>query len=227
MSVAYVQTLAQWSANGAPAISGSFTPTAGDTLLVYSLDGSANTEVFSYSGTGSGSWSQFNPPGNMGDVNQNTASCGFNLLCGGGSQTITTDSTPNHQSTNWGFEYSGVISASASGTTQSNPGTTISGTPVTVGVGSILLAICFDSSTVGATLSMSASPSGTNRGLGVTTFYQLSYCITEYAGAGGSITPTFITSIGTDVFDMMQILMVGGAGGNISGPLPKQVFVMP
>lgn len=215
MSVAWVQTVPEWDANGAPATSSAFTPTALNALIAFVLDGTSGSETLTFSGTGSGTWNQFTPPGNVGDPNSNTFGAGANLSCGGGSQTITVGPSLPF---GWALEYSGVGSASASGVSRVAPGTTISGTAVSVPVGSVLVAWCVNTSTVGA-INLSASPSGTNRALGTTTIFGISYCITEYAGTGASITSTFTTSIGGDTFDVIQILLTASIAAAVVSSL--------
>jgi hypothetical protein len=111
------------------------------------------------------------------------------------------------------LEYRGIA---ASGTSQNissvsraGPGTgsgAILGTSVTVPAGSILLAFCTNR---GNHTNAISSPSGTTRRSGTSTALLSAYCITEYAGAGSAIQPSFTDSVngGTDTYVVVQIIL--------------------
>jgi hypothetical protein len=107
-----------------------------------------------------------------------------------------------------GVQHSNPIS-SVSNITRSAPGTgsgAITGTAVSVPTGSILLALCINRSNHTNAIS---SPTGTVRASGTSTALVDAYCITEYAGAGSNITPTFTdaTNGGTDLYGIVQFIV--------------------
>jgi hypothetical protein len=204
MSVDWIRTVTPWE-NATPSTSGAFTPTAGDTLITYGMDGSSATASLVFSGSEAGSWSELNPPGNYGDTSGDTHGLGVNLSCAAGSQTVTVTSAGSTFLLGFAWEYSGVGSVSSvSGVQRNAPGTgagAITGTSVTVPTGAVLLATCID---ITGTPTIS-SPSGTNRGSGSND--GIMYCATEYAGAGSPITPTFTTTGGSDNYVVLQVLL--------------------
>lgn len=201
-AVAWEQTITPWSA-ATPSTSGSFTPSnANDLVIVLTLDG-GSSNVPGYSGTGGGTWFNVGPTKALTGF---SVSFGANLTVTATSQTVTTAATAgSYRELGWVYSAATSIVAAGSAIVVS-PGTgtgAILGAPTFVPLGCILLA-CLIDTTGAATLS---SPSGTNRGnssIGGTTF-----CITEYAGAGASITPSFTTSVGTQTFDIIQVLISG------------------
>jgi hypothetical protein len=217
MTIAFKQLL-PYASGSSPATTGSFTPNAaGDALIEFALNPSGNSAI---SFSGGSTWSSI-----ASGINPDTA-VGVSLPCAAGAQTVTmTATSANFHS--FGIEYSGVGSVSApTPTFQVNPGTgtgAILGNAVTVPVGSVLLALCvnFDSGTNTIT-----SPSGTNRGNGLTSD-NFEFCITEYAGAGASITPSFTSADGaTERFSVMQVLMTPAIAAS-SGPNPLFRMALP
>lgn len=200
--MAWEQTITPWSA-ATPSTSGSFTPSnLDDLVIVLTLDG-GSSNIPAYSGTGGGAWFNVGPTKALTGFH---VSVGANLTVSATSQTITTAATAGSYR-ELGWVYSAATSISDAGAAiVTSPGTgtgAIVGSPVFVPTGCILLA-CLIDTTGAATLS---SPAGTNRGnssIGGTPF-----CITEYAGSGAFITPTFTTSVGTHTFDIVQILISG------------------
>jgi hypothetical protein len=201
MAVAWVQTVTPWSATATTATSGSFTPTSGNALVAFCY----GSGTLSYSGSGTGTWTAiFQTNDSFGSPH----GCGDNPTCGGGSQTITVHQTASTTVFGWAFEYSGAGSFSGTSNETDVPGTTsgaIKGTSVVVPTGSVLLALCADITGTGG--SSISSPSGTNRG--AATIGAVTYCVTEYAGTGAAIQPTFtdINNGGTDDYFITQILL--------------------
>lgn len=214
--VAFVTTITPWGSAAATAVSGSFTPTAGNSLIVF--ENTFGQAAATLTCTGTGTYTQLSPPGNLSDSDTDTHGAFRNPACSGGAQTITVGSVAGTSLQGWAFQYSGVASFVGAGNVRNAPGTgvgAILGTAVVVPVGGILIALCVDVAGAG-TLS---SPSGTNRGSG--TNNGVHYCVTEYTGAGASITPSFTNSVNDDSV-VTQILMnpLGGQGPyqNFMGP---------
>jgi hypothetical protein len=196
--VKWVQTIAPVT-GASPLTSGSFTPSAGNTLLLACVDGSSGGATFTFTG-----FTKLSPPGDFSDVNGNTEALGYRIAVGG-SQTFTISSTVTH--TLWGFawEYSGVatptsVTMVSSGANNPQGTTTPSGTAVVVPLGSILLALCFD---VGAGGAITATGGATTRGSGL---LGQQYCAGEWAGRGGAITPTFSVG-GSGNYVILQFLL--------------------
>lgn len=225
MSVAWVQSIAPF-ANGSGVASGSFTTGATSNVLVIFSDDGAGTTAPTYSGTGSGTWvTQYSST----TTNGHQAGVGYNLgPISTGSQTVTITDVLSAFPAGFPFEYSGVSSISnGSALSTATPGTgtgAILGTSIVVNSGSVLLALCFDSSGSGTI----TSPAGTNRGAG--TLGGRYYRVTEYAGTGAAIQPSFTsTAGGTDTFVVIQAIAAGVSLPvvNPTGPMPKQIYVMP
>jgi hypothetical protein len=224
MAASWAQTVTPWS-TVSPSTSGAFTPSAGSALIVIDLDTAATGRTLTCSGTGS--FPQLNPPGAFNDANGNSLAMFTQLNCSGGSQTITvTSSTAGDLMASYAWEYSSVSSIDSGGAvSRATPGTgtgAIVGTAQTVATGDILLAYCQDVSGTGTAIT---SPSGTNRGSGVN---ETNFCVTEYAGAGGSITPSFTSSSGgTDNFDVMQLVIHATAISSVPPQIGKSIYIMP
>jgi len=204
VSVSWVQTVTPVGTTS-PAVTGSFTPSAGDQIPVFGANTSGSATTMTVTGTGSySSLATLLSDGSTGKTLQPWA----NSSCSGGAQTVTNTGAAGNAMFIWAFEYSGAATVSAqTSVLRSNPGTgagAILGTSVTVPAGAILLALCTCESTVTATIT---SPSGTNRGAG-TVASTLPYCVTEYAGTGAAIQPAFTCSVGgTNSFGVQQILL--------------------
>jgi hypothetical protein len=204
VSVAWVQTVTP-AGTTSPAVTGSFTPSAGDQIPVFGANTSGSATTMTVTGTGSySSLATLLSDGATGKTLQPWA----NSNCSGGAQTVTNTGATGNAMFIWAFEYSGATSVTAqTSVLRSSPGAgtgAILGTSVTVPAGAILLALCTCESTTTATIT---SPSGTNRGSG-TVASTLPYCVTEYAGAGAAIQPSFTCSVGaSNSFAVMQILL--------------------
>lgn len=211
MAVAWVQTVTAFG-GATPKASGSFTPTAGNLILVAAFDVTTTNTTVSFSGTGTYS-SITNFPFN--DPNTDTWNANDNSSATAGSQTFTVSSTnAGDFIESWGWEYSGVSTLSGTNNQQNRPGTgtgAILGTSVSVATGAILIALCVD---IDGSTAIS-SPGGTNRGSG-TLLGSNSYCATEYSGSGGNIQPSFTSTNGSsDRFSISQFLLSPAAtGGN-------------
>lgn len=206
MAVAFVSTVTQWGSASAvtSSASGSFTPTVGNAVPAYELESGSSGVTLSITGTGvySRAIAQFNPSGTF------LAFAAANLNVAGSAQTVTVNSTVAEKLDGWAFQYSGVVSASGSSATRVNPGTgagAITGNAVNVPTGGVLLALCIGS--ISTTIS---SPSGTSRSSGTATVGAgVGWAVTEYAGAGANITPTFTDSTngGAATYAVLQILL--------------------
>jgi hypothetical protein len=215
MAVAFVTS---WALSAGNASSGSFatasfTPTNnGDALPAFILD---LTSFSTLSAAGTGTWGKVSPPGDWQDgthtftpfVNSNSANS---------SQTITvTGEGATDFMIVWPLEYSGVSSNSGSAVTRVTPGAgadAITGNSVTVASGSVLVALCYETSGGSGSLTSSSGTNRNNGALGV------SYCITEWAGSGGSITPVFTGADGaTATYDIVQVLLSGAASAVLMG----------
>jgi hypothetical protein len=208
VSVVFNQTIAIWS-GAAPVASASFTPNAGDCIVVVGLDGNGNSKLITVSGTGT--YTVETGPNN--DNNGDTEVGAANTNASGTSQTVTIGSTTGDTCAGFGQDYGGVGSVSANFNLTNAPGTgsgAILGTSVTVPVNGVLIALCIDASNT----TVPTSPSGTNRGSGTIPGGQ-AYCWTEYAGAGAAIQPSFTSSAGgTDNFVIYQFLLKPPAVNN-------------
>ncbi len=215
MSINWVQNLPPTESGTSPATTSAFTPNANNTLVAFGVLYPATTPTFS--GNGSGTWQIVTPPGNYNDTAGDTEAIGYNISCGGGPQTISLAGTGATFVSIIGFEYANVSTLIKGNATVATNGsaanTVITGQSVTVNVGDILLAYCQDIAASGYTLN--TSPSGTNRGFGLTG--GLVYCVTEYAGTGGTITPSFKsnTAGGSTSYIITQVVMTAKTAGTI------------
>jgi hypothetical protein len=215
MAVTFVAKVTQWgqSGGGGTATSGSFTPTATNQLVVFNACLQSGTQ--SASGTGS-----YNQVGSQFTSGSNRLACFANLSLSGGAQTVavtTTASLPNLDG--FAYQYSGGATASNfSGVSRATPGTgsgAITGTSVTVPSGAILLAFCGDLTSTGTSIT---SPSGTNRDGNTTGTIGANFgdwTVTEYAGTGANITPSFTdgTHGAADTYIVIQVVLAPAAGG--------------
>jgi hypothetical protein len=219
MSIAFRQFITPW-ANTTPAVSGSFTPNAaGDVLLVYGLDYTNTGVTLTFTGTG-GTYSTLQT------INDNnvgaTDAVGVCLSASGASQTATVASSTSGDFMYGALlDYSGVGSVSGALAVVSGPGTgtgAILGTSVSVPIGSVLVAITADMN--GGTAI--TSPSGTNRASGTwPSGDPFEYCVTEYAGAGSAIQPSFTSASGDHDFIVAQWLLSPSGGSSH----PSQFFL--
>src|SRR5579863_8509783 len=158
MAVAWQQTVTPKEATS-PCVSAAFTPTAADQLLGFGVNGGGTGLAVTFSGTGT--YSALTSALND-SANGNTLQVWDNASCSGGSQTMTNTGATGNPMWLFGFEYSGAASLSASQLLTNTPGVgtgAILGSSITVPTGSILLALCGNTS--GGTNAMT-SPSGTN-----------------------------------------------------------------
>jgi hypothetical protein len=216
MSVTWVQTVTPWT-DTSPAASGSFTPTATNTIVVFSGDRSNSGETLSFSGTGT--YSIITPPGSSSDTHGETWAVGYNLSASSGSQTATiTSSASGDYMVGWAFEYSGVSTIAGAFTDQTGSpitaGNPITGASVVVPSGGILLALCAD--VVNGSNTFTAAGS-TSRGTGTNL---VPFGTAEYAGAGSSIQPSFVAGT-AGKFIVLQILLTPSGGSSH----PSQFFL--
>lgn len=199
MAVAFVTNTGNPSGTS-PFTTGSFSVTAGNAEIVFFDDYAASGRTLTMSGTG-GTYTIANPPGSLSDTHTLAVfSC---LSDSGGSQTATmTSSTVGDGVSGRFFEYSGVVTVSGNGNHQTNPGTgagAVVGVATTVPTGSVLVALCQDQTNGSNTITSVGG--GTDRANGTT------WRVTEYAGSGGSITPSFTVATGTGHFAVLQLLL--------------------
>lgn len=210
MTITYVQTITPWTASTNPAASGSFTPAAGDAILVAGVDYTNGSETMSFTGTGT--YSLLTPPGSFTDNNGNSLGIGANSSASSGAQTTSVASSGFGNDEMFGFaiEYAGVSSIGGNENLVEAPGTgtgAITGVATLVPTGSILVALCI---AVGG-VSTAPTTTGTSRGSG-SVGSTVGYCFAEWAGSGGSITPAFTAPSGggSGHYDVMQWLLSGG-----------------
>jgi hypothetical protein len=221
MAIAFRQLITPWSSES-PAASAAFTGTAGDSILA--VGGDYSNDITAFSGSG-GTYGLLTPPGNVEDVdfNHNWA-IGDCLSIAGGSQTITVTGTVSDGMAATAIEYSGVSTVSGNGKTVASPGTAanaITGTAVTVPTGSVLVACCIDTTD---NTSATITTSGTSRGGGAGDL-NTAYLFGEWAGAGGSITPEFTTTVGTDNYIVLQWLLTPASSGIVDEDPEYVIFI--
>jgi hypothetical protein len=218
MSIAFQQFITPWSGT-TPAASGSFTPyAAADVLLPFGFDFINTGVTITFSGTGTYSTLQ--------TINDSLAGAtfaiGVNLDSSASSQTTTvTSSTSGDSMYGALLDYSGVGAVSGAIVDRQSPGSgsgAILGTSVSVPIGSVLIAICVDMN-LGTAIT---SPSGTNRASGSwPAGNSFEYTVTEYAGAGSAIQPSFTSASGDHDFIVGQWLLTPSGGSSH----PSQFFL--
>ena len=201
MAVAFVQKVTSspdvWF-SASPAVSPSFTPTAGNLLLAYGATFTGGGTL-TFSGM-----SMLTPPGNYDDTAGDTHALGYKTAAGG-SQTLTL--TASATCVGFAWEYSGAGTPTSTAGVLRSSVTTVNGTAMTPAVGDVILAICFD---IGGGSSAIAGVGGTNRDSGSNANQ---YCVQEYAGTGSPITPQF-SSTGSSSFVVMQFLIPASGGAS-------------
>jgi len=208
MAVSYVQLVGPWSASD-NATSGSFTPTAGDAIVVWSVSQGGSGNTITVSGS-TGTYSAVSPPGTFVDSNFSEWNASENASANAGAQTITVSTNGTQPVVGIAAEYSGVTACSGSKNLVGNPPGAITGNAATVPSGGILVALCCDSSNLSG--GIITSPAGTSRSSG-STLNGYPFAITEYAGTGASITPSFTSSTGAaDNFVIIQFVLSPSAG---------------
>jgi hypothetical protein len=218
MAVAFVQVTTGWQTTTAGAASENFTPNVGDTIIPLAVQG-ATGGSFTFSGTGT--YSQIAAAAISNDEQGDCWAAAQNSAASGVSQAVT---VANSATTGvaWVLDYSGVGSVAASYTTPQAPGAgtgAILGNSEVVPVGAVLVALCADT---GASSGPAiTSPSGTNRAS--STSYGVTYCITEYAGTGAAIQPSFTSTNGASSgFVVEQFLLSPTGSPTVPVPPPNQ-----
>jgi hypothetical protein len=213
MAIAFVKAWAQWQ-GASPASSASTTPgAAGNTLVVFGQNEAGTGRAVTPSAAAG---SQVSPPGAVNDASGDTHAICANTSLTGSAQVATLTGTAGGDTMEGeGVEYSGVTSVSdGAANNRVAPGTgagAIAGSAVTVASGDVLIAVC---KCVTALIGDVIVPAGggTNRdhaGGGSL----VSYCVGEWAGSGGSITPTFTdaTNGGSQSYEVLQLVLNAGA----------------
>ncbi|MGH9302423.1 MAG: hypothetical protein ACRD0E_11135, partial [Acidimicrobiales bacterium] len=193
-----------------------FTPaSSSDALLAMLFDGGGNNISLSLSST-SGTYLIFNPPGPYNDDQTDSWAFLYQYNASAVSQTVTASGATGAFC--FGLDYTGVASATIAVTETTNAGGSgaIQGAPVTVPTGSTLVAVCLRLNSGSDTIS---SPSGVNKFAG-TTSWGTPACVTEYAGAGSSITPSFTSSGLVHYLVVQFVLTPSSAGPFISSVAP-------
>jgi hypothetical protein len=187
------QHIAPWGAgSAAPQSSSSFTPVAGNLLLAFNIDvatGGANT-----------GFTTLNLPGQFNNAGGDTDFASYKTAAAG-AQTITSTGTQV-----WGdaFEYAGAGTPTSIAGVNRTTTTAPSGTATVVPVGYVLVAYCQDFSG-GNTI----TPTGAGVMLSQVTSGSGSWCVAEWAGTGGSITPAF-SAVTNSGFAIIQVLIPFG-----------------
>lgn len=216
MAISFAAVLATpWSTlSGTTATSPSFTPATADTILVW--NGNFNASTLSTSGT-SGSYSIITPPGQWPDAEGDGYALASQLSATAVSQTITvTSGTATDQIGHW-IRYSGVGSITTvptGGNNTATPGSglgAILGLPVTVPVGSVLVAWC---SAEDAVEVLAVAGSGTQRNSANDANSVITLCVADWAGAGASITPSFTAATGLHNYTVLQVILTPPAAVN-------------
>lgn len=212
MAVAFVSQITPWT-SASPSASGSFTPTAGNCLAGYIVDGSANSRTLSMSGTGT--YLATGTVGNFNDTNNDTHAAWSNLSCSAGAQTATVSGTIADTMIGWLWQYSGVTSIDTSSAVV-RTGATINGTAVIVATGDMLFAVCVNVTGSNPTFTTTGTARGNAQVGGI-----IKYVAAEYAGSGGSVTPSFGTTISGDNYVVMQWVMHGASDRAAFSPKPR------
>lgn len=218
MSVSFVASLTGgiFGEAASPQTSGAFSPTnAGDYIIAAGIDGTSGTASIVITGTGT--YSQVNPPGNWNDTAGDTVTLYVNQSSTTASQTVTVTSGSSGFVEATAFEYSGAAS-SGSGSAKNNaaPGTgvgAIVGNSVTVPAGGMVVCFCYDAN--GNNSTISAAGTGNTRYNAIAGF-----CWADFPGTGGSITPTLTTNAsGGDEYVVIQVVLnpAGGAAPILMG----------
>lgn len=220
MAVAWVQTVTAWGPAATPATSGSFTPTGGNFLAGVTADDATSTSTLTHNGsvnnlTLGASQNDAGNANNIGIFGKNSIT--------GGSQTLSAGASGSGAVIGAAWEYSGVNTATYAA---SNPAGTASpaGSAVTVPTGAILLAFCRCDTAVGTALTAQANGgvTPTTRGSGT---INTTYCAAEWAGNGGSITPTFSHAT-SQTWMLVQVLLTPPPAGPTinTQPTDEQAF---
>jgi hypothetical protein len=210
MSIAFVQNVTTWLGHTS-ATSGSFTPSAGDCILIAGCDDSNYPETLTISGS-SGSYLVLTPPGTFDDDFGDTWQLAYQNGAAAVSQTVTVATSGSGDTLiNFGGDYSGVASVSATENAQAQPGTgagAIVGVSVNVPTGALLVALCVD-------VTGGASPTAVPTAVGASAtrisgdIDNCGYLWAEWAGAGANIQPAFTSTAGaTDYFTVVQWLLL-------------------
>lgn len=214
-AVAFRQNITAWGAGGgSPQTSGSFTPTATDSIIVWNFDGQASGITLGYSGS-------VNTPTSQGTINDttngNTIGIASVLSATAGAQTLTVSGTAADAIAGFSIEYSGAASASYA-TSGPLVGTAApAGSAMSVPPGAILVAFLVSTNGAGGTRTSQASggitPTSRQNGINF-----VDYDISEWSNSGGSavaVTPTWSATSGNYV--VLEVLLTPAASGSIGG----------
>lgn len=201
-AVTFRQMSSDFFKHVAPGTSPSFTPVAGDTVVVFAQSFDASTPVTGLTGTGT-----YTPLGSQHTDLDNDANAFYvNASASAGAQTFTIAATGAPTIVGQFVDYSGVggesnpiyIDHAAPGTAAG----AITGTAVTVPINGVLDTWCYNSSGNAATI----TGTGTQRGQNTAATNNVAWVMTEYAGTGASITPSCTTSVGGDNYEVIEIV---------------------
>jgi hypothetical protein len=221
MAIAWVKEWAQWRA-ASPASSASITPgAAGNVLVVFGQNESAGVITPS-----AAAGSQVSPPGAVTDGVGDSHAISVNLSLTGSAQVATLTGASGAQTMEGeGYEYSGVGNRSnGASVPRTNPGTgagAIAGSAVTVAVGDVLVV------NVKCVTAITSNPilcvGGTIRGHSENNSPFVTYVTAEYAGTGGSITPTFTdgTNGGSQTYQVSQVVLNASGAVDPFPVIPK------
>lgn len=213
MTIAFVSALANpWSTLVTGATSPSFTPGAGDTLLVWSSD--FNASGITITGT-SGTYTIINPPGQWPDTEGDGYALGNQLSAIAVSQTISIGAATSSDTIGHWVRFSGVGSISATspgGVNNLAPGNAVGsivGTSVTVPLGAVLVAWA---SAEDALESMAVANGGTQVLNAADSNNLIQLCIGYWVGTGAAVQPKFTPTIGANKYTVLQTIILPPVG---------------
>jgi len=213
MFITFIKEWAQFRA-ASPASSASTTPgAAGNVLVIYGQNESAGVITPS-----AAAGTQVNPPALVLDGVGDSHAISVNLSLTAGAQVATLTGASGAQTMEGeGVEYSGVGNRSnGASVTRTNPGNgagAIAGPAVTVAIGDVLVV------NVKCVTAITSNPilcvGGTIRGHSENNSPFVTYVTAEYAGTGGSITPTFTdgTNGSSQTYEVSQVVLNASGGG--------------
>lgn len=229
MAIAFVKEWLQWRTTS-PASSASTTPgAAGNVLAVFGQNESAGVITPS-----AAAGTQVNPPALVVDGFGDSHAISVNLSLTAGAQVATLTGASGAQTLEGeGYEYSGVGNRSDGASGTRTPGSAAAGaivdTAVVVAVGDVLVVNvkCVTALTTNAITPVG----GTIRGHGENNSPFPTYVTAEFAGTGGSITAAFsdTANSASQSYQVSHVILNASGGGSSpsSGPMPRQIYVMP
>lgn len=211
MSVVRSAYFAFAQTTGPSSTTGSATPIVGDAIFGITAVWNQGSTSTAPTITGTGTYSVLPSVPYWQDGAQGDNLLAVNSSATAGSQTVTgIGHSPSVGNVNtWAVSYSGANVATSSGSQiQRTGGGAVLGTAVSVPVGAVLFCWCFDSGN--GTGTITAGAGSTQIANDPTT----GWCLSEYAGAGASITPSFTTTIFSGFVNVLQVLILPSASNS-------------